>query len=70
MVLQKELKTLRNIRREKNVTQIQIFKKTKIWMSKISGIENGFLKANNEEKKLIARFLKVPVNSIDWGNNG
>lgn len=67
MTLQKELKTLKQLRFEKDVTQADIYNKTAIWMSKLSGIENGYLVATEDEKKKIAKVLKVGVNSIDWG---
>ncbi len=67
MTLEKELKTVKQLRFEKGITQADIYNKTTIWMSKISGIENGYLAATEEEKKKIAKFLKVRVDSIDWG---
>jgi transcriptional regulator with XRE-family HTH domain len=69
MALQKGLKTLREVRNEKNITQADIFKETNIWIAKISGIENGYFKATDEEKNRIVKVLKVSVKSIDWGKN-
>ncbi len=67
MVLKKALRTIREVRNEKNITQADIFKETKIWIAKISGIENGYFQASEKEKKKIAKVLKVSVNSVDWG---
>lgn len=67
MALQKGLKTLKEVRDEKNITQADIFKETKIWIAKISGIENGYFQPTDKEKSMIARVLKVSVKSIDWG---
>ena len=69
MGLEKTLKTISQLRFEKDVTQADLYRKTQIWMSKISGIENGYLKATEEEKKKIAKVLKVSVDTIEWGEN-
>ena len=66
MALRKKLKTLKQIRKEKNITLADVFKETRIWIATLSGIENGYFTPNEEKKKKIAKVLKVSVNSIDW----
>ncbi len=66
MPLRKKLKTLKEIRKEKAIVLGDVFKATKIWMAKLSGIENGHFEATEEEKKKIAKFLRVKVDSISW----
>lgn len=68
MKLKKKLKSLRKTRKSQGITLADVYKKTKIWMAKLSGIENGYFKATEAEKKKIARVLKVAVGSIDWGS--
>ncbi len=67
MALRKKLKTLREIRKEKGMTLADIFKETKIWMATLSGIENGYFNPDEDKKKKIAKFLRVKVDSVDWG---
>jgi transcriptional regulator with XRE-family HTH domain len=50
---------LRLARFEKRITQLQLFKKTAIWPSRISAIENGLLEARQDEKKKLAKALIV-----------
>ena len=66
MGLKKKLKTVRVTRKGMGVTQPDIYRATQIWMSKISMIESGHVVATEEEKKKIAKFLKVKVDNIDW----
>jgi transcriptional regulator with XRE-family HTH domain len=45
------------------MSQLILFKKTGIWPSRISYIENGHLPAKEEEKKKLSKALGV---EIDW----
>jgi transcriptional regulator with XRE-family HTH domain len=54
-----QMNRLRLARFEKRITQLQLFKKTGIWPSRISAIENGLLEARRDEKKKLAKTLVV-----------
>jgi transcriptional regulator with XRE-family HTH domain len=53
---------LRETRFKKSKTQIQLFKVTGIWPSRISYIENGYMEAKEEEKKKLSEALGVEKN--------
>lgn len=57
---------LRVVRAEKRVTQEQIESRTKnrITQTRVSQIENGYADPSDDEKKLIARALKVDVQEV------
>ena len=48
------------------VTQWALVAATKMSQGKISLIENGHLKAKENEKKALARALSLRVEEIDW----
>lgn len=50
------------MRFEKNITQIELYKRTGIWPSRLSLIENGHIEASDEEKKKLAKALGVKKN--------
>ncbi len=54
---------LKKTRFRKGKTQIQLYKKTGIWPSKISYIENAYMEPTGKEKNKLARALDVEV---DW----
>ena len=54
---------LREARFKKRKSQLQLFKQTGIWPSKISYIENGYWNPSAKEKKKLARALGV---TKDW----
>jgi len=49
---------LREARFKRNLTQIALYKRTGIWASKLSLIENGYIKVSNHEKAKLARALR------------
>lgn len=53
---------LREARFKKRKSQLQLFKQTGIWPSKISYIENGYWNPSEKEKKKLARALGVTKN--------
>lgn len=54
---------LKQSRFEKGKTQIQLFKETGIWPSRISYIENAYMEPKRGERELLADALDVKV---DW----
>jgi len=54
-----KMNRLKEERFKKSKTQIQLFKETGIWPSKISYIENGYWNPSEKEKKKLARALGV-----------
>jgi transcriptional regulator with XRE-family HTH domain len=62
----KSLNRLRDVRLLKRITQIQLKLLTGINQTKISWIENGLVKAREDEKKKLAQALTVKVEEI-WG---
>ena len=52
---------LREVRFYKRVSQLELFKRTGVWPSKISAIENGLLEPSEREKRKLAKALKVAV---------
>ena len=58
-----DLATTRAIKR---TTQWELRKLTGIHQSKISLIEHGYIKPDDEEKAAIAEALGVAVTEIDW----
>jgi len=54
---------VKEARFKKGKTQIQLFKETGMWPSRISYIENGYMKPSKKEKKKLANALSVEV---DW----
>ena len=56
-----ELKGLREVRFVRRVSQTALAVKTGIHQSKISRIENGLVKAREDEKKRLAKALRKPV---------
>ncbi|MHA2217640.1 MAG: helix-turn-helix domain-containing protein [Candidatus Hodarchaeales archaeon] len=53
---------LKETRFRKGKTQIQLFKETGIWASRISYIENGYMKPRKKEKQMLAEALCVDEN--------
>jgi len=51
------MNNIKNMRFEKNITQIELYKRTGIWPSRLSLIENGHIEASDEEKEKLARAL-------------
>lgn len=51
------MNNIKNMRFEKNITQIELYKRTGIWPSRLSLIENGHIEASDEEKGKLARAL-------------
>ena len=54
---------VKEARFKKGKTQIQLFKETGMWPSRISYIENGYMKPSKKEKKKLTNALHVKV---DW----
>ena len=54
---------LKEIRFKKCKTQIQLFKDTGIWPSRVSYIENGYMEAKEAEKIKLSKALGVKK---DW----
>ena len=54
---------VKEARFKKGKTQIQLFKETSIWSSRISYIENGHMNPSEEEKKKLSDALDVKK---DW----
>lgn len=50
---------LKLFRFKREITQLELFKKTGIWPSKISYIENRYLEPNEVERKKLAAALNV-----------
>lgn len=57
------MNNIKKARFEKNITQIELYKRTGIWPSKLSLIENGYLSANDAEKTRLSNALDV---GKDW----
>ncbi len=57
---------LREARFKKNLTQWDIVLPSGIPQSKFSLIERGYIKPSEEEKRQIAKVLKVKTNEIEW----
>lgn len=53
---------LKETRFRKQITQIELFTKTKIYPSRISYFENGYLEPREKEKEKLARALEVDKN--------
>ena len=51
------MNNIKKARFEKNITQIELYKRTGIWPSRLSLIENGHIEASDEEKEKLARAL-------------
>ena len=51
------MNNIKNMRFEKNITQIELYKRTGIWPSRLSLIENGHIEASDEEKEKLAKAL-------------
>lgn len=60
---------LKEVRFFKGVTQWELAKASQIPQGKISLIENGYVKASDEEKRRLAKALRVSPEEI-WGGNG
>lgn len=60
--MEEKLNNLRKARFEKRCSQIRLFKKTGIWPSRISHLENDHVKATKTEKKKLAA-------ALDWEQN-
>jgi transcriptional regulator with XRE-family HTH domain len=54
---------IKEARFKRNLTQIALYKRTGIWASKLSLIENGYIKVSDHEKEKLARALRF---KIDW----
>jgi len=54
-----KMNRLKEARFKKRKSQIQLFKETGIWPSKISYIENGYWNPSEEEKEKLAKALGV-----------
>lgn len=52
---------LRVLRAEKRVTQERLEARTKISQTRISQIENGYVEATSDERRLLAKALRVNV---------
>jgi len=59
---------LKEIRRERGLTQTQLTRRTAIPAPRLSCIENGHWNPKKEEMEKIARALRVPVDKI-WSEN-
>lgn len=57
-------------RAKKRVTQWDLRKLVGISQSKVSLIENGFVKPSEEEKTAIAKALGFGASDIDWNLSG
>ncbi len=57
---------LREARFKKNLTQWDIVLPSGIPQSKFSLIERGFIEPSEEEKRQIAKILKVKPKEINW----
>ena len=51
------MNNIKKARFEKSITQIVLYKRTGIWPSRLSLIENGHIEASDEEKEKLARAL-------------
>ncbi len=51
------MNNIKKARFEKNITQIELYKRTGIWPSRLSLIENGHIEASDGEKEKLARAL-------------
>jgi transcriptional regulator with XRE-family HTH domain len=62
----KTVNRLRVVRAEQRITQEQIEEKTKkrITQTRVSNIENGYDEPTEQEKRLLAKVLKTPVQDI------
>jgi predicted transcriptional regulator len=57
---------LREIRARLRVSQWDLRQKTGIHQTKISLFEKGHIKLSDNERRRIAKALKVAINDIDW----
>ena len=51
------MNNIKKARFEKNITQIELYKRTGIWPSRLSLIEKGHIEASDEEKEKLAKAL-------------
>lgn len=58
------MNTVRSIRRLKDLTQYDLWKKTRIPQSSISLIERGFISPNEKSKKKISKALGVRIEEV------
>jgi len=50
---------IKETRFKKNITQIELYKRTGIWTSRLSLIENGYINISGNEKAKLAKALGV-----------
>jgi transcriptional regulator with XRE-family HTH domain len=58
--------TLRQIRRDKNLSQVTVCKRMKISQTYLSQIEKGAKEPSGEMMRKICRFYKVPAQVVVW----
>lgn len=55
--MKEEMNNIKESRFKKNITQIELYKRTGIWPSRLSLIENSHIEASEGEKVRLARAL-------------
>jgi transcriptional regulator with XRE-family HTH domain len=55
---------VREARFHKRMSQMLLFRKTGIWPSRISYIENGYMEPNDKEKQKLAKALEVEIEEL------
>ena len=66
--MEAKIMDLKEVRFKRRITQWSLSKITSVHQSRISLIENGD-KANENEKRALAKGLGVKVEDVNWPNN-